>query len=459
MARKLTALKLSRRTVLRGCGTAIALPMLEAMMPAAEAATAAAGAGAAVPASVPLRMAFLYSPNGMHMADWTPADTGSAYKLPATLESLKALRGDFSVLTGLAHQKANANGDGGGDHARAMTTFLTGVQARKTSGADIHAGVSVDQLAARQLGKRTRLPSLEIGADGGGRSGSCDSGYSCAYSSTISWRSETQPVPKETDPELIFERLFESGLPHETEAARARRNGLQKSIIDFALEDANRLGKELGAGDKRKLDEYLSAVRELERRIERNAKDSREGGAKLGMKKPEDTPSDFGAHLRLLADLLVLAFQTDSTRVSTLVFANEGSNRSYAAIDVPEGHHDLSHHGNDAEKQAKIQRINRFHVEQFAYFLGRLKAVREGDKTLLDRCMIVYGSGIADGNRHQHDDLPIILAGGGAGTLHPGRHVKFDKGTPATNLYLALLDRAGVKLPRLGDSTGRVSDI
>jgi hypothetical protein len=193
------------------------------MMPAAEAATAAAGAGAAVPASVPLRMAFLYSPNGMHMADWTPADTGSAFKLPATLEPLKALRGEFSVLTGLAHQKANANGDGGGDHARAMTTFLTGVQARKTSGADIHAGVSVDQLAARQLGKRTRLPSLEIGADGGGRSGSCDSGYSCAYSSTISWRSETQPVPKETDPELIFERLFESGLPHETEAARARR--------------------------------------------------------------------------------------------------------------------------------------------------------------------------------------------------------------------------------------------
>ena len=450
---------LSRRTVLRGCGTAIALPLLEAMMPAAEAASSAAASSAAVPASVPLRMAFLYSPNGMHMADWTPAETGSVYKLPPTLEPLKGLQGDFSVLTGLAHRKANANGDGGGDHARAMTTFLTGVQARKTAGADIHAGVSIDQLAARQLGKRTRLPSLEIGADGGGRSGSCDSGYSCAYSSTISWRSETQPVPKETDPELIFERLFENGLPHETEAARARRNSLQKSIIDFALEDAGRLGKELGAGDKRKLDEYLSAVRELERRIERAAKENREGGAKLGMKKPEATPSDFGAHLRLLADLLVLAFQTDSTRVSTLVFANEGSNRSYAAIDVPEGHHDLSHHGNDAEKQAKIQRINRFHVEQFAYFIGKLKAAREGDKTLLDRCMIVYGSGIADGNRHQHEDLPMILAGGGAGTLQPGRHVRFDKGTPATNLYLSLLDRAGVKLPRLGDSTGRLSDI
>ena len=455
--------KLSRRTVLRGCGTAIALPLFDAMQPAAmQPAAQAAGKSAAeavVPASVPVRMAFLYSPNGMHMADWTPADTGSAYKLPATLEPLKNLRGEFSVLTGLAHQKANANGDGGGDHARAMTTFLTGVQARKTAGADIHAGVSVDQLAARQLGKRTRLPSLEIGVDGGGRSGSCDSGYSCAYSSTISWRSETQPVPKETDPELIFERLFENGLPHETEAARARRLGLQKSIIDFALEDANRLGKELGVADKRKLDEYLSAVRELERRIERAAKEGREGGGKLGMRKPEDKPADFAEHLRLLADLLVLAFQTDSTRVSTLVFSNESSNRSYASIDVPEGHHDLSHHGNDAEKQAKIQRINRFHVEQFAYFLGKLKAAREGDKTLLDRCMIVYGSGIADGNRHQHDDLPMILAGGGAGTLQPGRHVKFTKGTPATNLYLSLLDRVGVKLPRLGDSTGRVSDI
>jgi hypothetical protein len=444
---------LSRRTVLRGCGTAIALPLLDAMTPAAEA------AAAAVPPNVPLRMAFVYSPNGMHMADWTPEGDGSAYKLPATLEPLEKLRGEFSVLTGLAHQKANANGDGGGDHARAMTTFLTGVQARKTAGADIHAGVSVDQVAARQLGKRTRLPSLEIGAEGGGRSGNCDSGYSCAYSSTISWRSDTQPVPKETDPELIFERLFEDGQPHETEAARARRLGLQKSVIDFALEDANRLGKELGAADKRKLDEYLGAVRELERRIERAGRESREGGPKLGMKKPEQPPAGFGEHLKILADLLVLAFQTDSTRVATFVFANEGSNRSYAFIEVPEGHHDLSHHGNDAEKQAKIQKINRFHVEHVAYFLGKLKAAREGDKSLLDRSMIVYGSGIADGNRHQHEDLPMILAGGGAGSLQPGRHVRFSKGTPATNLYLSLLDRAGVKLPRLGDSTGRVSDI
>ena len=442
--------KLSRRTVLRGCGTAIALPLLEAMGPPAEAAS---------PSTLPLRMAFLYSPNGMHMADWTPKDVGSGYVLPATLEPLKKLQGEFSVLTGLAHRKAEANGDGPGDHARAMTTFLTGVQARKTAGADIRAGLSVDQAAARHLGRHTRLPSLEIGADGGGRSGNCDSGYSCAYSSTISWRSETQPVPKDTDPALIFERLFEDGLPHETEAARAKRRGLQRSIIDFALEDADRLERELGVADTRKLDEYLSAVRDLEKRIDRAAKEGRGGAAKLAMKKPEAAPADFRDHLRILADLLVVAFQTDTTRVSTLVFGNEGSNRSYAFIDVPEGHHDLSHHRNDAAMQAKIQRINRFHVEQFAYFLERLHAVREGNGTLLDRCMIVYGSGIADGNRHQHDDLPIILAGRGGTTLNPGRHVKFDKSTPATNLFLSLLDRVGAKLPRLGDSTGRLSDI
>jgi hypothetical protein len=441
--------KLSRRTMLRGCGTAIALPLLEAM---------GGESAAAAPAALPLRMAFLYSPNAMHMADWTPAETGGDYALPATLEPLKKLRSEFSVLTGLAHRKAEANGDGPGDHARAMTTFLTGVQARKTAGADIRAGLSVDQAAARHLGRHTRLPSLEIGADGGGRSGNCDSGYSCAYSSTISWRSETQPVPKETDPSLIFERLFEEGLPHETEAMRAKRRGLQRSIIDFALEDADRLERDLGAADARKLDEYLSAVRDLEKRIDRAAKDGR-GPAKLAMKKPEASPSDFREHLRILADLLVVAFQTDTTRVSTLVFGNEGSNRSYAFIDVPEGHHDLSHHRNDAAMQAKIQRINRFHVEQFAYFLERLHSVREGDRSLLDRCMIVYGSGIADGNRHQHDDLPIILAGRGGDTLKPGRHVTFDKSTPATNLFLSLLDRVGAKLPRLGDSTGRLSDI
>lgn len=441
---------LSRRTVLRGLGTSLSLPILEAMLPGSAWAAARKPSG-----KLPLRLAFAYSPNGIHMPDWTPSSEGRDFKLPWTLEPLSSLRGQLSVLTGLAHKKANANGDGGGDHARAMTTFLTGAQARKTSGADIHAGVSADQIAARAIGKRTRLPSLEIGAEAGGQSGSCDSGYSCAYSSTIAWRSETQPVPKETDPRLIFERLFENGRPDESETARARRALVGRSVLDFVLEDAKRLNRSLGAADQRKLDEYLSAVRELERRIERPGSSA----TGVGFKKPEETPETYKEHLRLLADLLVLSFQTDQTRVATFVFANEGSNRNYAFLGVPEGHHELSHHGNDPAKHEKLKKINRFHVEQFAYLLDRLRNVKEAEGTLLDNCMVLYGSGIGDGNRHDHEDLPLLLAGGGAGTLSPGRHVRFEKGTPATNLHVSLLTRLGVGVDGLGDSTGMLDGI
>jgi len=441
---------LSRRTVLRGLGTSLALPLLEAMQPAVALAAPRKASG-----RLPVRMAFLYSPNGMHMPDWTPSAEGSDFKMPWILEPLADLRGQWSVLSGLAHKKANANGDGGGDHARAMTTFLTGVQARKTSGADIHAGASADQIAARAIGKRTRLASLEIGAEAGAQSGSCDSGYSCAYSSTISWRSETQPVPKETDPRLIFERLFENGRPEESEAARARRAAVSRSVLDYVLEDANRLTQSLGVADQRKLDEYLSSVRELERRIDRASKSA----GSLGIKKPEEMPATYEEHLRLLADLMVVAFQTDQTRLATFVFANEGSNRNYAFVGVPEGHHELSHHGNDPAKHAKLRKINRFHVEQLAYLLTRLHGLKEADGTLLDRCMIVYGSGMGDSNRHDHEDLPVLLAGGGAGTLRPGRHVRFAKGTPATNLHLSLLHRLGVAVDGLGDSTGLLDAI
>ena len=441
---------LSRRTVLRGLGTSLALPLLEAMQPAVALAAPRKASG-----RLPVRMAFLYSPNGMHMPDWTPSAEGSDFKMPWILEPLADLRGQWSVLSGLAHKKANANGDGGGDHACAMTTFRTGVQARKTSGADIHAGASADQIAARAIGKRTRLASLEIGAEAGAQSGSCDSGYSCAYSSTISWRSETQPVPKETDPRLIFERLFENGRPEESEAARARRAAVSRSVLDYVLEDANRLTQSLGVADQRKLDEYLSSVRELERRIDRASKSA----GSLGIKKPEEMPATYEEHLRLLADLMVVAFQTDQTRLATFVFANEGSNRNYAFVGVPEGHHELSHHGNDPAKHAKLRKINRFHVEQLAYLLTRLHGLKEADGTLLDRCMIVYGSGMGDSNRHDHEDLPVLLAGGGAGTLRPGRHVRFAKGTPATNLHLSLLHRLGVAVDGLGDSTGLLDAI
>jgi len=443
-------MNLSRRTVLRGLGTTMALPVLEAMLPATAFAATKKPSG-----KLPLRMAFVYSPNGMHMPDWTPNSEGADFKVPWILEPLADLREQWSVLSGLAHRKANANGDGGGDHARAMTTFLTGVQARKTSGADIQAGASADQIAAKAIGRRTRLPSLEIGADAGAQSGSCDSGYSCAYSSTISWRSETQPVPKETDPRLIFERLFENGRPDESEAARARRAFVSRSVLDFVLEDANRLNRALGVADQRKLEEYLSSVRELELRIERTSKKT----SNLGISKPEEMPEVYEDHLRLLADLMVVAFQTDQTRLATFVFANEGSNKNYSFIGVPEGHHELSHHGNDPVKHEKLRKINRFHVEQLAYLLKRLQDVKEANGPLLDRCMIVYGSGMGDSNRHDHESLPLLLAGGGAGSLNPGRHVRFEKGTPATNLHLSLLHRMGVKVDGLGDSTGLLENI
>jgi len=449
---------LSRRALLHGTGTAMALPLLDAMLPAglvpAAGPSAARAAGESGPA--PLRVAFLYVPNGVHMEDWTPKQEGAGFNLPATLEPLSAVKGRFSIHTGLAQKKAEANGDGAGDHARALATFLTGTQARKTAGADIRAGVSVDQIAAAHLGRHTRLPSLEIGTEGGGQSGNCDSGYSCVYSANIAWRSDTQSVPKESNPKLIFDRLFAAGRPGESAEARAKREQHSKSILDYVREEARGMERVVGAADRRKLDEYFTAVRELEQRLERFS-----GGAsqEIGMARPEGPPERYEEHLRILADMLVLAFLTDSTRVSTCVFANEGSNKSYSFIDVPEGHHDLSHHGKNTEKQAKIQRINRFHVEQLAYLLEKLDKTREGEGSLLDRCMIVYGSGIGDGDRHNHDDLPILVAGGGGGALKPGRHVVHPKGTPLTNLYLSMLDGLGCPAPRLGDSTGRLADI
>jgi hypothetical protein len=440
---------ISRRSLLQGLGVSLALPLLEAMGPrslfAAETPTA------------PVRMAFMYVPNGVHMETWTPALEGTGYELPWTLEPLAALKSDINVLSGLTQQKAFANGDGGGDHARALATFLTGCQARKTDGADIRAGVSVDQLAAWDAGKFTRFPSLEIGCDPAAVSGSCDSGYSCAYSSNIAWKSESQPVPKEVDPRLVFERLFSNGRSGESEAARERREKYSKSVLDFVADDAKRLSSKISGTDRRKLDEYMTAVREVEQRVAKSAlmKDMPEVAAK----KPAGVPSDYAEHIRLLGDLMVLAFQTDTTRVSTFVFANEGSNRSYGFIGVPDGHHDLSHHESKEEKLEKIRKINRFHVEQFAYIVGRMKEIKEGEGTLLDNSMIVYGSGIGDGNRHNHDDLPVVMAGRAGGSIDTGRHIKYENGTPMTNLYLSMLDRMHAEVESLGDSSGRLSQL
>jgi hypothetical protein len=443
-----------RRTFLRGLGAAVALPMLDAMAPSLASVTRAASAS---PVGFPKRMAFVYVPNGVTQSHWTPTAVGTGFELPRILQPLAAHQKDFNVLTGFAQSQGLALGDGAGDHARASASFLTGAHARKTSGADLRAGVSVDQIAAEQVGRDTVLPSLELSCDLGRRVGACDSGYACAYQFNLAWRSETMPVMPEVEPKAVFERLFgdvSGGV--DSSKARARRAMFQRSILDFVADDARQLQSRLGRGDQRKLDEYLTAVREIERRVEiaeRAAPRLPDGT------RPPDMFASFEEHIKLMFDMLVLAFQTDSTRVSTFIVSHEGSNRAYSDIGVNDGHHDLSHHFGDPKNIEKITRINEFHARQFAYFLDKLKSVKEGDGNLLDNSMIVYGSGLGDGNRHNHDELPILLAGRGGGTVTPGRHIKADNRTPLNNLFLSMLDRVGAKADRFGDSTGRFDAI
>lgn len=440
---------MSRRTMLRGLGAAVALPWLDSM--GAVTSWAAPSSGKAAPA--PNRMAFVYVPNGKNMAEWTPKGEGPLGELPSILQPLAKHKADFSILTNLTADKARAHGDGGGDHARALSAFLTGCQPRKTDGSDIRAGISVDQVAAGRLADATRLPSLEIGGEAGAMAGNCDSGYSCVYSSTMSWKSASQPLPKEVNPKLVFERLFGSG----GDAERAKRDARRKSILDFVREDSADLKNKLGSNDLRKLDEYFTSIRDVELRIQRA--DKLPPIKTPEYKTPTTIPANYAEHLNILSDLMVLAFQADVTRVCTFVFANEGSNKPYPFAGVPEGHHDLSHHGKDAKKLQKIRDINTFHTKQLAYLLDKLKSVQEGDGTLLDHCMLAYGSGNSDGDKHNHEDLPILLAGRGCGTIKPGRHVVYPKETPLNNLWLSMLDRMDVKLQNLGDSTGHLPNL
>jgi hypothetical protein len=393
------------------------------------------------------------------MPAWTPSAAGLNYPLSPLLEPLQALKQDFLVLSGLTLDKARHNGDGAGDHARANSVFLTGRQPRKTAGADIRVGISIDQFVAQRIGSSTRLPSLEIGCESGPQAGNCDSGYSCAYSSNLSWRSESTPMPKLVDPRLVFERLIAPEMRGEAAVARARRDHQRRSVLDFVAEDARRLQNQIGGTDRRKLDEYLTSVRDIETRIQLAEKQAAPKPLATPMAKPSGIPGGYAEHIRVLADLMVLAFQADLTRICTFAFANDGSNRPYNFIGVSEGHHDLSHHGGDTHKHEKLKTINRFHVTQLAYLLGRLKEVKEGDGTLLDHSMIVYGSGIGDGDRHNHDDLPILLAGKGNGTIRPGRHLRFRQETPLMNLYLSMLERVGAATPSFGDSTGTLSEL
>jgi hypothetical protein len=428
---------MNRRRFLKGVGAAVALPWMESL------ATAQAAPG------FPRRMAMLYVPNGKNMADWTPKTVGADFELPAILKPLEPHRKDILVLTGLTADGARAHGDGGGDHARALASFLTGAHPKKTDGTDIRNGVSVDQVAAAAVGDKTRLPSLEIGCESGAMAGNCDSGYSCVYSSTMSWRTSTQPLPKEVNPKLVFERLFGSG----SAADRAKVRAQRKSVLDLVREDSREIEAKLSKGDRRKLEEYMTSVRDVEVRMDRAAT-LPEVKPPQGAVAPAGIPATYDEHLKIMGDLMALAFQADITRVCTFVLANEGSNKPYPFIGVPEGHHDLSHHGNNPDKKAKIARINTFHVQQFAYLLERLKSIREGDGTLLDNCMIGYGSANSDGNRHNHEDLPVVVAGRGGGTIQTGRHLKFPNETPITNLWLAFLQRMDVKAASLGDSNG-----
>lgn len=451
--------QLDRRTLLRGLGVAVALPWLEAMSPNTLVRAGSIARAALVPAVAPLRAAFLFIPNGVDPPAWYPTGEGRDYLLSPALEPLAPLKDKFSVLSGLAHRNAAALGDGPGDHARSAACFLTGAHPYKTSGRDINVGVSVDQVAAKSVGFETHLPSLEIGCEPALQSGSCDSGYSCAYSANISWRTASQPNLKEIKPREVFERIFGFGPRGESAEARGIRLSVRKSILDYIRDDTRRLNDRLGVADRRRMDEYSESVRALERRIEMFERQSFDPEAYESSKPVEGIPPDYRDHVKLMNDMLVLAFRLDQTRVASFMLANEGSNRSFPFIEVSEGHHHLSHHKGDEGMIAKIRKINRFQSEMLADLLFKLDGVQEQGGSLLDNSMIVFGSAIADGNRHNHHDLPIVLAGGGRGTLQPGRHVTYDQNTPLSNLYVAMLRRMGVDVDSFADSNGELDRI
>lgn len=432
---------LDRRTFLRGAGACLALPYLDAMVPALRSPTAR-----------PVRAVFLFAPNGMKMDDWQPRDAGRDFQLPFLLEPLAPVRSSLTVITGLAIDGGRPHGDGPGDHARAAGSFLTCAHPRKTGGADIKVGVSVDQVIAAAVGAQTRFPSLELGMERGSQAGACDSGYSCAYSNNVSWRTESTPVAKETEPRAVFARLF--GDPDQAldAAGRARQRQREQSVLDAVRADAKTLLAGLGASDRSKLDQYLTSVRELEQRLQKAESPAENVPVPEGLRGN----GGFSERLDLMYELIALALQADMTRVVTFMLGNGGSNRSYKFLGVPEGHHDLSHHGRNADKLAAIRKINRFHLERFAHFAERLQACKDDSSDLLQDSLLVLGAGISDGNRHNHDDLPVLLLGRGGG-VEGGRHLRLGRETPMANLYLAVMDRMGVRRESFADSSERLA--
>jgi hypothetical protein len=445
-----------RRTFLRGLGASMALPLLDSMIPPLSA------PGSSKP---PIRLGYVYTPNGIIGACdksprpfmWTPKTAGANFEFSPTMKALEPFRDQLNVFSGLAQVTGRALGDGPGDHARATATFLTGVHPRKTGGADFRLGVSADQIAAKEFGKFTQLSSLELGLEPQPLAGNCDSGYTCAYMS-MSWRGETSPLPAEINPRTVFERLFGDG--DSTDAtARIARLERQKSVLDYVSGSLSRLRMGLGAGDKRKLEEYLEAVRDIERRIQL----AEHQNATLQLPiidRPGAIPDDYLQYTKLMIDMQVVAWQTDMTRVASLMLGRDGSNRAYREIGISDGHHSISHHQGDQEKVDKLVKIDELHVSMFAYLLEKMKQTPDGDGTLLDHSLVLFGSSLSESNIHTHDDLPIVLAGSANGQLKGNRHLVYPKETPLNNLFLNMFDLAGLpEVAGFGDSTGRLSDV
>ncbi|WP_067734816.1 DUF1552 domain-containing protein [Novosphingobium naphthalenivorans] len=442
---RITRKPLSRRTVLRGSATAMALPFLEAMMPSARAADIGAR---------PKRLQVFYSPNGMTMPEYRPTGEGADFTLPSTLEPLEAHKDSIAVFTGLGHPQAAAMGDAAAGHGRSCPAFLTGTHVKQTEGPDIRAGTSMDQVFAAHLGDATQIPSMELSIDLPSMAGSCDINYSCAYTNGISWLTPTVPLPVEANPRAVFERLFGDGeaLDEKSRLARLRK---QASILDFVMEDTARLSGKLGMEDRHKLDEYLDATRAIEKRIQR-AESSPPPAQAASMTQPAGIPDDFAEHVKLMIDLQILAMQADMTRVGTFMIGRELSNRTYPEIGVPDSHHMLSHHGNNPEKMKQLAKINRYHMTFFAYALQRMKDTKDGEGSLFDRTLVIRGSAFGDSNQHDFMDLPIVVSGG---LVKGGRHVKVEHGTTMSNLLLAGLNLLDVPATSFGDSTGPLKEL
>jgi hypothetical protein len=439
---------LSRRSILRGMGAAISLPFLDAMSPAF--------AASRLPDGNPVRAAWFYVPNGIDMRHWTPPAEGALTELPSILAPLAPVKSDITILSNLTSNWGRPLLVGAGDHGRAAAAYMTGMEVYRTSGADLKLGVSGDQVIANAVGHQTKLPSLEVGLEEARQAGNCDNGYSCAYAYNLAWRTETQPLPPISDPRNLFERLFGTDIV-EAPAAHARRLAMRMSILDQVSGDTKKLESNLGTTDRRKLDEYLTSVREIEQQVERSAKD----GLVIdpGMEKPYGVPPEFPDYFRLMTDMMLIAFKSDMTRVSTLMIGREGSTRPYPEIGISDGHHPLTHHMGNMTMLDKVCQINSLHLKLFAEFLGKLKATKEGDSNLLDQSLIIYGSGISDGNVHTHDQLPTLLAGRGGNFVSPGRHIIYQRETPVCNLFATIAERMGVRPEHVGDSTGRLAGL